>query len=338
MSDTTRFREGTASDRDAILALRALVFPDAGTERLQPAFWEWEMREGYAGKKRFFVAEADDRIVGNFALVPQDYFATAPLPGALGVDVMTHPEFRRRKILSRLAAFARDSVREEAPLITGFQMRKAVQGGIFSAGWRPIQQVPLFFKPLSLRWIAGDLGLPAGAPASVSSRPEARGDGGSIRPILDSELQQIDPLLLTDAIRQRRSPEFVRWRYRGNPSWRYEILGFFDGGELRAFVIHRDTTLRGFHALAIADMGTRQGDRTSLPHLIRHVCSAARRRGLGLAATLLSRNHPASPFLRRSGFLPGFHRFNLVLNVMGEALAWTNAAPWSLSWGDTDHL
>ncbi|HEY3052807.1 MAG TPA: GNAT family N-acetyltransferase [Thermoanaerobaculia bacterium] len=326
------FREGTRSDRDAILALRELAFADEDREKQRADFWEWEFVNGYAGAGRVFIAEAEDKVVGHFAFVPQMYDS---IRGALAVDVMTHPEFRRQKVFSRLAAYAANRLRDEFPVISAFQIRETVMAGMIAGGWRGALALPVLLKPLSLRGLARDFGLPFGSRLSDAIEERAR---DAIRPIAESDFDQIDALLATPKPRQRRSAEFVVWRYKRNPHWRYELEGFFEGDKLRAFLIHRETILRGLQTLAIADAGVLRGRETALRQLIKHACRRGRRRKLAVAAALVSRHHPAYRTLRRSGFMAGPHRFRLLLQVFDERLRWLNDAPWSLSWGDTDHL
>lgn len=329
---TLHLREGSPSDRDAILALRKLTFADEDREKQHADFWEWEFRDGYAGPGRIFVAEADGRVVGHFAFVPQMYDS---IRGALAVDVMTHPEFRRQKVFSRLAEYAADRLKDEFPIITAFQIREAVMGGMTAGGWRAALALPVLLKPLSLRGLARDFGLPFGAALTQANEERLR---DSIRTIAERDFDQIDSLLTTPNPRQRRSSEFLRWRYKRNPHWSYELEGFFEGDRLRAFLIHRETILRGLQTLAIADAGCLRGSETALRQLIRHACKRGRRRKLAVAGALVSRHHPAYRTLLRTGFLPGPHRFRLLLQVFDERLRRLNDAPWSLSWGDTDHL
>lgn len=332
MTPTIDFREGNRSDRDAILALRRLAFADEDREKQQADFWEWEFSDGYAGAGRIFVAEAGDRVVGHFAFVPQMYDS---IRGALALDVMTHPEFRRQKIFSRLAAYAAHRLKDEFQVITAFQIREAVMAGMIAGGWRGALALPVLLKPLSLRGLARDFGLPFGSPVSETIEERAR---DSIRPIAESDFDQIDALLATPNPRQCRNAEFVAWRYKRNPHWRYALEGFFEGDRLHAFLIHRETILRGLQTLAIADAGSLHGSERALRELLRHACKRARRRKLAVAAALTSRHHPAYRSLLRSGFMPGPHRFRLLLQVFDERLRWLSDAPWSLSWGDTDHL
>jgi len=160
----------------------------------------------------------------------------------------------------------------------------------------------------------------------------------SIRPLRDDDFEQVDALLTASNIRQKRTADFLRWRYRQNPQWQYTIDGLFEGEELQAFLIHRDTVLRGLRSLAIADVGVRRGKDAALRQLFRQVSATCHDRGVGVAAAFLTRSHPAYRSLRRCGFIRGPHRFNLLLQVFDDSLRHVTAETWSLSWGDTDHL
>ena len=206
------FREATSVDRDAILDLRRAAFPKDDREKQQRDFWEWEFVRGYAGPARIFVAEAEGKIVGHLAAIPQRY---GELRGALAVDAMTHPDFQRQKVFSRVASFTAERLRDEFEIVTAFQIRDEVRGGMAAGGWVGAGELPVFLRPII---------------------PIARRASDSIRPLRDEE---IDSFLVSEKIRQKRTPDFLRWRYRENPHWRYGLDGFFDGDELRAFLIHR---------------------------------------------------------------------------------------------------
>jgi GNAT superfamily N-acetyltransferase len=191
MSDTIRFREGSPADRDAVLALRALVFAREDVEKQRADFWDWEFSHGYAGEGVFFVAETEGRLAGHFAFVPQRYVTPfGPVNGALAVDVMVHPRDRRRGVFSRLAKFAASRLADRFPLVAAFQVRKEVLGGMLAGGWQPVQSLPVLLKPLSLRGIASDLGLPVRGPrvrrtASPNVRTLEPEDLGTLRAMLD---------------------------------------------------------------------------------------------------------------------------------------------------------
>lgn len=336
MSALVHFREGTRADRGAILELRARAFPADDVEKQEPDFWKWEFVDGYAGPARFFVAELGDRVVGHLAFVPQRYAGEGrTVRGAVTVDAMTDPEHRRQGVFAGLATFAANRLRKDFQIVTVFQIRPPVLQGFVAAGWRAFTSVPVLLRPLSLRSVARDFGLPVG-----TSRTSSRTEEASIpaRALERGDLAQIDRLQETNAVRQVRSPEFLQWRYRQNRHWRHEMHGVFGGDELRAYVIHRETRLRGLRSIAIADAGFLPGSEASLRQLVDDLCRTSRGQGIGIAAALLSHAHPAYPVLRSSRFFPGPHRFKLLLQVFDDSLERMYYEPWSLSWGDTDHL
>jgi hypothetical protein len=115
------------------------------------------------------------------------------------------------------------------------------------------------------------------------------------------------------------------------------VAGWFEGAAARAFVVHRPAVLKGMRTRAIVDAGSVPGAERELHALIRAVC--ARSRGdAGLAASMISRSHPAYPSLRTAGFFRGPHRFQLLVQVFDPRYRGVMSAPWALSWGDTDHL
>src|SRR5437868_13399279 len=104
-------REGTARDRDAILALRRAVFPRDDVEKQRPEFWEWQF-----GRGRYFVAEEGGRVVGHLGFVPCRAVGAAAM---LACDAMVEPGGRGRGVFSALAKTATEIVRRDGPLGVG---------------------------------------------------------------------------------------------------------------------------------------------------------------------------------------------------------------------------
>jgi GNAT superfamily N-acetyltransferase len=129
------FREATSADAPAILELRRRCFPGDGMEKPRPS--------------RTFVAEDDGRPVAHLGFIPQTYVIDGhEYAGALAVDAMTDPEYRKQGLFRRVAAFARDAIRDEYALSTAWQIRPAVLGSMIATGWAPILRAPVFMKPL----------------------------------------------------------------------------------------------------------------------------------------------------------------------------------------------
>lgn len=332
MNAGVHIREAQPDDRAGILRLRSTVFADQDLEKLAPEFWDWEFRSAPAGPGRVFVAEAGGEIVCHFAVIPQMYEARIPLPGALAVDAMTHPAFRRERIFRRLVAFASDRLREEFQVAIAFQIRQQVLPGMIAGGWQPQETVPVLVKPLSLLGLARDFGLPLRERAGYRQTPPVP----HLRALTDPDLEKLDALVAVSSPRQPRTAAFLRWRYRSSPGRRYDLRGLFDGDALRAFVVSRDTVLRRMRTLAIADAGA--SDAASMRQLLGSVCREAAMRRTSLAAALMSPAHPAYAFLRSSGFFRGPHRFRLLTQTFNDSARSATATAWSLTWGDTDHL
>jgi hypothetical protein len=63
----------------------------------------------------------------------------------------------------------------------------------------------------------------------------------------------------------------------------------------------------------------------------------ARRQSCRLTAALVSWRHPALPLFLGRGYLPGPHRFRLLVHSMAGAVDVARLR-WHILWADTDHL
>jgi GNAT superfamily N-acetyltransferase len=292
------YREGSAADRDAVLALRRRCFPDDDLEKQDPRFWDWEFGGG-----RLFLTTSGGRAVAHIGFVPQTYAVGGEtVRGALAVDAMTDPEFRRQGIFRTLMGVAREAIRGDYALSTAWQIRKTVLPAMRANGWEPVLWAPVLAKPLLF----------------------ARGDGGSSAPRPHRSLATLGMTI--------RGVQDLRWRYEENPLWKYEIAT-----TTGARIVTRRTTLKGFDTLAIADLAWT--DRGGAKALLRQACARGKAAGATLAAALVTLRHPALPLFLGAGFLPTPHRFRLLVNVFDPNLTpRVTRGRWALLWGDTDHL
>lgn len=147
-------REATPADAPAILALRRRCFPEDESEKPRPS--------------RMFVAEEEGRPVAHLGFLPQTYVIGGnEYAGALAVDAMTDPAYRRQGLFRRVAAFARDAIRDQYALSTAWQIRPAVLSSMIATGWQPVLRAPVLIKPLftaptpraaRLEWVRGGAG------------------------------------------------------------------------------------------------------------------------------------------------------------------------------------
>lgn len=295
-------REGSAADRDAILALRRRCFAVEDPEKHDARFWDWEFGGG-----RMFVALDDGRLVAHLGFVPQKYVIDGePVSAMLAVDAMTDPEYRRQQLFTRVAALAAERLRESVQISTVWQIREAVLPGFVAGGWRPLLRAPVLVKPLALRSREG---------------------------VLETTTALFPDAALPPSVNHGwRDPRFLDWRFGENPCWRYSIDANDD-----AYVVTRRTTLRGLDTLAVADLGWRAGKLNDARALLRDAVARARAAGVHFAAVLMTLGHPALPAFVRSGFLPSPHRFRFLVNLFDDRVR-LRSGKWALTWADTDHL
>ena len=124
------FREASWNE---IQDLRRRCFPEDAMEKPRPA--------------RCFIAEDEGRAVAHLGFIPQTYvIGGAEYAGALAVDAMTDPAYRRQGLFRKVAAFARDAIRDQYALSTAWQIRPAVLGAMIDSGWQPILKAPVFMR------------------------------------------------------------------------------------------------------------------------------------------------------------------------------------------------
>ena len=290
-----QFRETTASDRERILALRARCFAEGDPEKHDPRFWDWQFANA-----RFFIAEEHGELLSHLALVQLPHRIDGKLvPGMIGIDAMTAPSARGKGAFSGIVRLVTG---EAGAVITSYQIRKRVLGPLLRNRWKVAGRVPILLRPAAL-W---------------------RGKREPFRTLTPDDVEWMSAF---DEGTIARTPEFLRWRFFDNPYWRYDVKGV----ENAAYLVARRTTLRGIPTYAIADLGWR--DEHIAKALLRDAVIEAREQRCLLTAALVSRDHPAYGWFLRRGFVPGPHRFNMVVHPPELA-----SRRWRVMWADTDHL
>ena len=119
-----------------------------------------------------------------------------------------------------------------------------------------------------------------------------------------------------------------RARFDSSPVWRYTRRER-DGAHL----VSRDSVLKGIATHCLVEFG---GEPRALRPLVHEAIADARRRGVRLAAALVSRDHPHYGTLLRCGFFPGPHRFRFLAQSFDPMLSLDQR--WALTWASTDHV
>jgi len=119
-----------------------------------------------------------------------------------------------------------------------------------------------------------------------------------------------------------------RERFDTSPIWHYTRREHDS-----AHLVSRDSVLKGIATHCLADFA---GEPRALRPLVHDAIADARRRGVRLAAALVSRDHPHYATLLRCGFFPGPHRFRFLAQSFDPMLSLEQR--WALTWASTDHV
>lgn len=190
------FREATAADRDAILALRVRCFGYDDPEKLDPRFWDWEFASA-----RMFVGEDEGRIVSHVGFV-----------NGVAVDAMTSPDVRGKGAFTGVMAYAVANLGHR--VATAYQIRGSVLGPIRRAGWTVVERVPVLLRPAG--W--------------------GRGKREGFRTLTREDVPWMSGVAMNEPGMNNvpRTPEFLAWRFFDNPHWKYHVTGVEDSAYLVA--------------------------------------------------------------------------------------------------------
>src|SRR5688572_22502857 len=201
------FRTGNDEDLEAVLALRARVFPatDLARERRR---WKWEFDENparKAGAPIAWVLEQDGKVVGNYGLVPTPVSIDRKVALAFnGIDFAVAPELQGQGLGHRIIERHMDPKLGEFPFLTA--PTPAVAHLVEAHGGTTIRcsEEPGVFT----------FACASGAPTPRPPREVA------LRPIQGFE-PRFDELFHRVAERHRvlvaRDHRYLNWRYRDYP-------------------------------------------------------------------------------------------------------------------------
>jgi GNAT superfamily N-acetyltransferase len=363
-----RLREGVETDVPGILECWAAAFAADGVEPMTPEHWRWKFLGSPIGSAKFFVADHDGRIVGYYAVIPQTFLIDGrEHPGSIVVDVLTHPEYQRQGMFTKLGAYAlahcRDDPRFE--FTTGYPIRPAVIPGHLKVGWRIRFQIGTWVQVLSaaaairakvplLRRLPG-LAAAAGLAPTLACRAwsRLRLDGAA-----RCRVERLDTADYPRFVRffiamhadlprasaiQKRTPELFHWRYDGNPTHSYLYhVALADDGNAVGLAVTRQARLMGADCTVVADLLAlpRRADRVAvLRRLVADIRGTALERGSALVAMMVTHPNPILPSPWKLGFVPIPYRFSFITRELAEQTAGNrDDLVWHLMWGDTDDV
>ncbi len=308
MTGTIRFRMYEPRDRAGLIELFRAVY--GGAAAAMTSAWRYLDRPGDVA--RIAVAESDGRIVG--AQPSHDIalrIRNNPVRGALLLDVMTHPAYRRRGVFAGVV----DTVRR-ASLEQGIRLLMTTPNGDAARGferlpaWRCLGDMIPLVAPIDILALLKGGSRPRGAPGAGASPSRTPGDAGAgsaprtrrasrlDRPIEDlcRRFSGLAPCMTS------RSDEFLRWRFSEQTAREYEFFLLDGDAGCDGLAITTRGRLVGREVLLLADLLLPRPRREPRNLLLGAVKARAREAGVAALVTYVSPGSPLLPLLGRNGF------------------------------------
>jgi GNAT superfamily N-acetyltransferase len=306
-------------------------------------YWTWKHERNPFGRSVMLLAECDGRLVGVRAFMRWRLLSAGePIQAVKPVDTVTHPEYQRRGIFSRLTTGACDDARKAGIGLIFNTPNQNSAPGYLKLGWKEVGQLPMYVKwlrPVSsawavLRWKMGSRRVPR-AEMFFRETPLSASDAFASASHLASTIQGkgFDQRLRTD-----RNAEFLQWRYAQHPHIPYfaEVTG--DAGRPAGILFYRTNVRSGLREIMINDLLAHDGDSDTQVKLIRQLCIRAR------ADYVAAHAADDTPLLKTLCSL-GFHRvprrrIRLVARTLMDDIRPDPfvASNWSLCLGDLEGL
>jgi GNAT superfamily N-acetyltransferase len=346
-----KVRDGDEGDLHQILKLRSAVFGEMEKDKLDPRFWRWEFMGGTEGKALIHIVEEGDEIVGHFADIPRKFFINGEVSlGTLSLDLMVHPDYRRKGMFYQLGRYAVQRVRESGGrFMTAYPIRKETIKGLKKIGWVVVDDLPVLVFPLRFQGIFQrylhflPLSLFMGGMARVFYhllfRKKKELKEGKIR---------IEEVLEVDSWFERfleetkfhfshmglRDRMYLIWRYFKHPTRTYRIFRAIKREEMRGFIVLRKVDLLGFNSAVIVDLMAL--DEEALTPLAEEGIAYSQREQVDLLGFMVPKSHPYYHFLKKQGFLRSPKTFQFMIYSHQDDKKQFAPSQWYVNWGDTD--
>lgn len=320
------------------------------------AHYQWKLLDapGRASIPNVWVAEADGRIIGQYAAAPVRFHLEGRVVTALhGCDVMTDLGWRRRGVLTDLGTRAHRAWREAGvPFVYGLHY-----GGWGSRrqhlGWREMFSARWLWHPLDAAQLLQDrlpgpdaLARVVALPATVGSATAraiaaVRGRSVVVEAAKQDDIEVFDQLWSKlkreDDARVVRDGAWVRHRYLGAPDREYGLLVARRQSEPCGYLAYAVRDGRG----SLVDLFTAPADAACQAALLAELFEMMRARGVRHVRALIPLPGPLAPTLLTAGFLPARGRYDVSLVWLGRGTpsrALTAPSRWLTTGGDFDVL
>ena len=331
-------------DEDAGLrAVIAKAFPDNPKARAE--ITRWQYWDNPFGSTRAWVWDDGGQIVATYIGYPVPVLLDGrPGTAAIGVDAAVLPSHQGRGLFTPLSrALYADCGAHGMPLTICYPNANST-AGITKAGWLPVARLRTLVAPFDDAWLARRFSLPRPAARLVRTAAFAPGRAKGLvavevaapSPDVDALWAQVAPTVTYGVV---RDAAWWRWRYSGHPDAPYRFFEVRrDGGLVGAAVTLQREAFGGTFLNVLELLTARVPAARALRSAIARAAG-----GAAGAALVAVPGSPLDALAVRSGFRrlprrlePKPLMFGAVRNGPGSPDP--TVVPWSVAWGDLDHL
>jgi hypothetical protein len=336
-----RIRAYQPGDEEGIAALFETVF----RQPLSRARWRWKLHTLPAPTENEWVAEADGRIVGHYAVTPVRFQIEGReviVPHTC--DAMTHPSFRRSGIFVALSRRANTCWQTTAaPFKIGFPQWEIIGSVLAEVGWQRVVRVEwakCVLQPLA--FLARKLGVKRGLARLVThqSRHAVPADPRiqvSTVCEADDEFEQlwrkVGPSHRIVAVRDRA---WVQWRFFAVPDVEQRVLRARRDGApagYLAYRLYRDTDKTW---AVLLDCFAAPQDHATKRALLQSAKHALRAQRVESIVALAARGSAWHGELRRAGFWSIRQGYDFSIVPYSLSSAGMSPHDWFLSGAESD--
>lgn len=271
-------RDYKPEDEERVLSLMQIGMGGGPTGTRERDFWQWKHFDNPFGMSIAIVAATDSGELIGLRTFMRWRFQVGGLTykAVRAVDTVTHPDYRRFGVFSRLTKAALDRVKEDGVDFIFNTPNEQVLPGYIKLGWhyvdlvRPSVKVlhfPRFVKALVLnrgknhssQQLTADQVFKQGLPTI----PEFFAQEQGIRKLI-SESNKIR----TNKIATEQSLEYLIWRYGGQSFCDYRILAHKSHGELDGCLILRPSTRFGLKEVVVDELLISEHNKNTVSSLL----------------------------------------------------------------------
>lgn len=350
---TRAYREG---DEEGIFDLWKAVYPENPYDRRQwMRWWQWMYRVNPMGMGVICVAEHDGRIVGHAAEVPLAMKVGGEnIPVGLGIDAMTHPEYRRQGMYLAVVK-ARRALGEARGIRAtyAFPNKLSYPGQTNELGAFDIATMQKVIRPLNWRNAVKTqtrnrlvVAISPVAGALLDATFFKPGKASSVKGLNIVQVPRFDERI--DSLWRRassqyqvlvvRNRDYLNWRYVAVPDADYLICIAEREGLIAGYLVISRKQLGQARIGVILDIFSESEQVAQC--LIADAMTRCRQERLDLLYGARVAGTPLARAFRRNGFLPAL--FVKAIRVTGRSVSpditsqLQNPKNWFLQIGDSD--